>query len=434
MLRKRNATSPSPSSSISTKAPSARRAAVNSNSFEKRNRHSKIILLIQGAAVALLVLFIVIRYFSSDHAANGDDILLLDPIEILSNVPLGFALSLPATTTYANNKDSSAAVALDIYIDAHYVSSIVGSSSSSSNNNNTNNPTTLSSSSTIFNSSSNINSDDHRRLYNFGTCDIKDRGNDGQLLNHTFSLGQETLDTRKMKFLQPGIHIVQIQNSSRGKKRNSGGDAVVPLVAARLALTVHSPPQLLLGSKNNASPIKEAYQLAIREIGTNIACEHFVAGSGWVQLWTRDTSYASELGLAILHPQVVKQSLMSSVEVWKTKKTSSGRKQQQEEEEQLVWLQDTCSHFGGWPILSDAIVGVRGAWSLYLVTGDTEFLHWAYRVTLASLDRAEREALDKDTGLFLGCSSFLESNSGYPEKYGKKIIVNIHIYLCEIMI
>jgi len=418
MLRKRNATSPSPSSSISTKAPSARRAAVNSNSFEKRNRHSKI-LLIQGVAVALLVLFIVVRYFSSDHAANGDDILLLDPIEILSNVPLGFALSLPATTTYANNKDSSAAVALDMYIDAHYVSSIVGSSSSSSSNNknNNNNPKPLLLSSTIINN----NSDDHIRLYNFGTCDIKDRGNDGQLLNHTFSLGQETLDTRKMKFLKPGIHIVQAFQSHRKKKMISSGSGA-PLVA-QLALTVHSPPQLLLGSKNNASPIKEAYLLAIREIGTNIACEHFVAGSGWVQLWTRDTSYASELGLAILHPQVVKQSLMSSVEVWKTKKTSGRKQQQDEEEEQLVWLQDTCSHFGGWPILSDAIVGIRGAWSLYLVTGDTEFLHWAYKVTLASLDRAEQEALDEDTGLFLGCSSFLESNSGYPEKYGTKTLL-----------
>ena len=83
-----------------------------------------------------------------------------------------------------------------------------------------------------------------------------------------------------------------------------------------------------------------------------------MAGSGWVRLWTRDTSYASELGAAFLHPQIVMKSLMDSVEVWK-----DGKK---------VWLQDTCSHFGGWPILSDAIVGVRGAWPLYLVTGDKE--------------------------------------------------------------
>ena len=35
-----------------------------------------------------------------------------------------------------------------------------------------------------------------------------------------------------------------------------------------------------------------------------------------------------------------------------------------------AWLQDKCGHFGGWPNLSDAIVGTRGAWSLYLVDGD----------------------------------------------------------------
>ena len=66
-------------------------------------------------------------------------------------------------------------------------------------------------------------------------------------------------------------------------------------------------------------------------------------------------------------------------------------------------------------------MGVRGAsWPLFLVTGNTEFLAWAYQVTIASLQWAEEEeeALDRDTGLFLGCSSFLESNSGYPEEYG----------------
>jgi hypothetical protein len=389
----------------------------------------------------LLALFIVITYFTSltssrDYAASsGDDIILLDPIEILSNVPLGFALSIPnllPSTSSTNNKDRNEAAALDIYIDSRYVSSIV---SSSSKNNKI--PTMLLPSSII----NNDTSIDHIE-YNFGTCDIKDRGNDGQLINHTFSLGQEILDIRRMKYLKPGTHIVQAyQKSHRTKKWSSSssvGNNVPLMVAAQLAVTVHSPPQLLLGYHDQASassPYEEAYTLAIHEIGTNIACEHFVAGSGWVQLWTRDTSYASELGLSILHPQVVKQSLMSSVEVWKSKRkknTSPGRQQQQMQEEvgeQLVWLQDTCSHFGGWPILSDAIVGTRGAWSLYLVTGDVEFLHWAYQVTIASLDRAEEESLDKDTGLFLGCSSFLESNSGYPEKYGTKCYYNIFLWM-----
>ena len=44
-------------------------------------------------------------------------------------------------------------------------------------------------------------------------------------------------------------------------------------------------------------------------------------------------------------------------------------------------------------------------------------MKWAYDITINSLQRAEDEVLDKDSGLFMGCSSFLESNSGYPEKY-----------------
>ncbi len=69
------------------------------------------------------------------------------------------------------------------------------------------------------------------------------------------------------------------------------------------------------------------------------------------------------------------------------------------------------------PFLTDAIVGARGAWSLYLITGNKTFLHWAYNVTNNSLLRAERDAYDATTGLFTGCSSFMESNSGYPPEY-----------------
>jgi hypothetical protein len=75
-------------------------------------------------------------------------------------------------------------------------------------------------------------------------------------------------------------------------------------------------------------------------------------------------------------------------------------------------------------------------------TSFARFLKWAYDVTTASLRRAEDEVLDRDSGckckgardflfsqqkisrpswydcaVFFGCSSFLESNSGYPEKY-----------------
>ena len=148
----------------------------------------------------------------------------------------------------------------------------------------------------------------------------------------------------------------------------------------------------------------QAYQLALDEVSENLQDDTFIAGSSWAQLWTRDTSYAVELGAGLLHPLSSRNSLRQSVET----DLFSGRQ---------VWLQDTCGHFGGWPYLSDAIVGVRGAWSIYLTTGDKEWLAWAYEVTHASLIRAERDVFDDATGLFLGCSSFMESNSGYPTRY-----------------
>ncbi|KAL3763872.1 hypothetical protein ACHAW5_000418 [Stephanodiscus triporus] len=362
VLRKRNATSPSPSSHSTPQyaetlsAPRRRDSA----SFEKRkiDVQRPLILRVTVVLFALIVVFHMLLRYIRPPILDGD-ILLLDPIEILSTVPVGFGLDLPKNLS-----------ALKIFLDSRLVS-------------------------TISKAALSANNDGHN--FNFGTCDIKDHGENDVLVNHTFSLGQGVLDERKMTFLKPGNHVIDIQG------RNDSGI----IHYAQLALKVNSPPELILGSSTiQRSRYEIAYKLALKEVGTNIACNHFVAGSGWVQLWTRDTSYASELGASFLHPQVVMKSLMDSVEVWK-----DGKK---------VWLQDTCSHFGGWPILSDAIVGVRGAWPLYLVTGDKEFLSWAYQVTKASLQRAEEEALDKDTGLFLGCSSFLESNSGYPEKYASE--------------
>ena len=162
------------------------------------------------------------------------------------------------------------------------------------------------------------------------------------------------------------------------------------------------------------SRIDQAYRRALEELHANIKYKedcspYFVAGNGWDQLWTRDTAYAVELAAGLVAPEVSRLSLETCTE------EVSGT---------TVWLQDTCGHFGGWPNLTDAIVGARGAWHYYLYTGNSTFLEWAYDVTLRSLLRAENDALrnvPNETyfrdGLFGGCSSFMESNSGYPAKY-----------------
>ena len=139
-----------------------------------------------------------------------------------------------------------------------------------------------------------------------------------------------------------------------------------------------------------------AYAKAVRDVADSVVGSVFVAGESWPTLWVRDAAYAFDLGAALTHPGEAVSSMRAVA--------ASGR-----------WEQDRAAHFGRWPNLTDAIVGTVGAWACYEVTGDREFLSWSHEVTRASLTRAEEEAFDG--GLFRGCASFMESNSGYPPRY-----------------
>lgn len=150
----------------------------------------------------------------------------------------------------------------------------------------------------------------------------------------------------------------------------------------------------------------QAYQKARRVIAADVQDGKFLAGQNWQQVWTRDTSYSVELACALLHPEVAKTTLLGLT--------------QGVEGIGECWYQDKCGHFAGWPNLTDAIVGASGTWALYLVTGDRELLRPIYDRTLRSLQRAERDAFDPKLGLFRGCASFMESNSGYPKDYAMK--------------
>jgi glycogen debranching enzyme len=170
------------------------------------------------------------------------------------------------------------------------------------------------------------------------------------------------------------------------------------LFAGRVAEPVGESPVFASGHDRHDA----AYAKATADIEGDIVRGRFIAGRDWNQLWTRDTAYAVDAGAGLLHPAVAMATLRDM--------TKRGRRG-------VVWRQDSCGHFGGWPNLTDAIVGAVGAWSLYTTTGDQEFLRWSHDVTVNSLARAEREVFDSSSGLFTGCSTFMESNSGYPAKY-----------------
>lgn len=150
--------------------------------------------------------------------------------------------------------------------------------------------------------------------------------------------------------------------------------------------------------RSGIEDLDAAYAKAAADVAGNVVNGRFVAGKRWNTIWTRDSSYAFDLGVALSYPAEAEATLRALAP-------------------EGVWRQDPCRHFGGWPNLTDSIVGTVGAWSVYLANGDRDFLRWGFDVTVASLRRAEREAFDGETGLFTGCSSFMESNSGYPFRF-----------------
>ncbi|MBF0433364.1 MAG: hypothetical protein HQK83_18955 [Fibrobacteria bacterium] len=130
----------------------------------------------------------------------------------------------------------------------------------------------------------------------------------------------------------------------------------------------------------------------------------FHAGEFWNQVWTRDGSYAIEQAAALISPTVSKGTFL-----YTAKRESYQGKD--------IAYQDICGHFGGWPALTDAVTYAPGVWQYIRVTRDVGFISYAYDVLENTLARAEAEVFDAVDGLFKGCSSFMESNSGYPEKY-----------------
>ena len=146
-----------------------------------------------------------------------------------------------------------------------------------------------------------------------------------------------------------------------------------------------------------------AYQKARRVMAEDTQNGSFMAGAQWNEVWTRDTSYSVDLAAALLSPQVSKDTLLAQ--------------RQQVDGIGECWFQDVCGHFGGWPNLTDSIVGATGAWSLYTVTGDETLLRPAYDRTVRTLQRAARDAFSPTLDLYGGCASFMESDSAYPPQY-----------------
>lgn len=120
------------------------------------------------------------------------------------------------------------------------------------------------------------------------------------------------------------------------------------------------------------------------------------AGAKWPGVWTRDVAYSSVLALAIVAPDAVRRSLLAKTD-------SAGR-----------IIQDTGTG-GSWPVSTDRMTWALAAWELYAVTGDADWLRRAYDIIRRSAEADLHAAMDPETGLVLGESSFMDwREQSYP--------------------
>lgn len=131
------------------------------------------------------------------------------------------------------------------------------------------------------------------------------------------------------------------------------------------------------------------YNLALEEMQNAIEPDStFRTGKEWAGVWTRDISYSIILSMAILQPKVAMISLK--------KKVKNGK-----------IIQDTGTG-GAYPISTDREIWGVAAWEVYKVTGDKEWLDYAYGVVKTSIGDDLNNIYDVQTGMVKGESSFLD--------------------------
>ena len=142
--------------------------------------------------------------------------------------------------------------------------------------------------------------------------------------------------------------------------------------------------------------------------GAAIACDCFETGEKWHYVWTRDLSYAAHLGLALLDPQRVKNSLQFKLSGYREGITKPEAVAGTADGMQII--QDTGSG-GSWPVSSDRIswaFGAAAALKALPPVQRAEFAPLALRALRNTLDNDRIALFDARDGLYRGEQSFLD--------------------------
>ncbi|TAL74927.1 MAG: Six-hairpin glycosidase-like protein [Rhodanobacter sp.] len=135
--------------------------------------------------------------------------------------------------------------------------------------------------------------------------------------------------------------------------------------------------------------------------GKAIACDCFATGEKWPYVWTRDLSYAVDLGLWRYDATRARNGLLFKLSDSRVAGTPRGP----------FVMQDTGSG-GSWPISTDRIVWFLAARHL---AGDTAFAATTWQALTATLAQDREYAFDARMGLYRGETSFLDwREQSYP--------------------
>jgi len=134
--------------------------------------------------------------------------------------------------------------------------------------------------------------------------------------------------------------------------------------------------------------------------GNPVDCNCFETGEKWKYVWTRDTAYAVDLGLAFVDPERSKNSLLFKIS---ERKASAGGSN-------MEIIQDTGSG-GSWPVSTDRVSWALGAYeTLKYLEGSsyTDFLDKAYTAIKNTVMTDRAHVFDTADGLYFGEQSFLD--------------------------
>lgn len=139
-----------------------------------------------------------------------------------------------------------------------------------------------------------------------------------------------------------------------------------------------------------------------------IPCDCFETGEKWHYVWTRDLSYAADLGLGMLDPQRVRNSLMFKLSGWRPGATMAEHVAGTKDGLQIV--QDTGSG-GSWPVSTDRVTWAFAAEDVLNTLPADERRAFASSALSALSNTIENDrlaAFDAASGLYTGEESFLD--------------------------